>query len=112
VSIRGAQLRLGLFAAVLVLLCVNALALWGDEVAHAVQTVIQSVIGAGAILSGLVVARRVSGIQRWWRLLAVAAVVGWLVAEVLWWFSEGPTGHGIASTLCVAAYTQPRRSPG
>ena len=35
VSVTGGQLRLGLFAGVLVLLCVNAMSPWGDAAAHA-----------------------------------------------------------------------------
>lgn len=51
-SVKGYQLRLGLFAAVLALLCVNAMAPWGEQTAHGVFTAMQAGIGIGAIVAG------------------------------------------------------------
>ena len=47
-SVTGGQLRIGLFAAVLALLCVNALALWGDEPARQVYAVLGAASGIGS----------------------------------------------------------------
>ncbi len=45
--ISGGRLRLGLFAAVFVLLCVNALALWGEQTAMWGFTALQAITGLG-----------------------------------------------------------------
>ncbi len=73
VPVKGYQLRLGLFAAVLLLLVVNALAPWGDIAAHQVYVVLQAATGVGAMLCALVVVRRVSGTARTWRLFVIAS---------------------------------------
>ena len=69
VSVKGHQLRLGLFAAVVALVCVNAVAPWGDAAGRMGATVLQSGVGAAAIICGVVFARRVHGLSR---LLAAA----------------------------------------
>src|SRR5690349_21060672 len=45
--------------------------------------------GAGlvAVGYGLVVAPRMHGAARWWRLLAVGAVASLLAGQLTWWFS-------------------------
>ena len=62
VAVKGYQLRLGLFAAVVILVFVNTVGFWGDEVARLSEIVLQSIIGAGGVVCGLVVASRVSGL--------------------------------------------------
>lgn len=85
-------MRVGLVVTVTVLLTVNSLALWGDEPARRVAAVAQACTATGAVLYGLVAARRVTGVSRWWRLLAVGAVAGWLGGQLAWW----ARGDGIA----------------
>src|SRR5215203_1186355 len=73
VSITGSQLRLGLFAGVLVLVC------------------------------GLMVALRVTGKARIWRLLGVATLLSHLVGDAIWWSNRAAAG-GTAPWPAVAAY--------
>ncbi len=47
------------------------------------QFVLEAAICIGAVLYGLVVLRRVSGLWRWWRVCLVAAVAIFLTAEIL-----------------------------
>ncbi|OBG85800.1 diguanylate phosphodiesterase [Mycobacterium sp. E802] len=74
-----------LVVGVLVAAGVNALALWGPGVAYRGEAVLQLCTGLVAVVCGVVVAARMSGAARWWRLLYVAAVLMWLVGQVLWW---------------------------
>lgn len=103
VSLTGSQLRLGLFAGVLVLLCVNALALWGDAAARQVHFVLLSIAGVAVVVCGLVVAWRVTGKARIWRLLGAASILSMLVGEVIWWSSRAAAG-GTAPWPAVAVY--------
>lgn len=105
-SVTGGQLRLGLFAAVVALLFVNALGLWSDQTAHWLNTALQGIAGVSVLVGGLVIAKRVSGLDRVWRLLIVAGFVSWLIAEGLWW-SVQATGASSAPWIAVAAYFLP-----
>lgn len=94
-SVTGGQLRIGLFAAVLALLCDNALALWGDELARQVYAVLGAASGIGATTYAVVVVRRVRGTERMWRLLIIAGMASWLFGEVLWWSNRVATGRSV-----------------
>src|SRR6478735_8901198 len=85
VRVTGGRLRLGLFAVVLMLLCFNALALWGVQTAHWIFTALQAIVGLAAIVAALVVARRKRGLAKSWRLVVVAAFVSSLVGDLLWY---------------------------
>lgn len=67
------------------LVVVNGFAPWGEDVAHFVDVTLQVCVAGGAIVYGLWVSRRVRGVSRAWRLLAVGAVVSLLLGEVSWW---------------------------
>ena len=101
-SVKGYQLRLGLFAAVSALLCVNALAPWGQQTAQWIFTALQATIGVGAIVCGLVVARRMHGLARAWRLVVVAAFVSSLIGDVVWRVGHAASGSYTAPPLSVA----------
>ena len=104
--VTGGQFRVGLFAAVLALLCLNALTLWGEQTAQWVFTALQAITGLGAIVCALVVARRTQGPATAWRLVVVAAFVSSLVGDLLWY--AGRVGAlGTAPPLAVAAYFIP-----
>ena len=103
VSSTGSQLRLGLFAGVLVLLCVNALSLWGDTTARQVYFTFQAIAGIAVLVCGLTVARRVTGKARIWRLLGVATLLSHLAGDAIWWSSRAAAG-GTAPWQAVAAY--------
>lgn len=81
--VTGGRLRLGLFAVVLALLCVNALAVWGQQAAQVVFMALQATIGLAAIVCAFVVARRKHGLERSWRLAVIAAFVASLVGDLL-----------------------------
>jgi diguanylate cyclase (GGDEF)-like protein len=106
VSIRGGQLRLGLFAALLVLLCVNACALGGEQTAQWVFTALQAIVGLGAITCALVVARRKRGLTRGWRLVVVAAFLSSGAGDLLW-YALRATDDGTAPPFAVALYFVP-----
>ena len=106
-SVKAHQVRLGLFATVVVLLCVNALALWGEGAARMGATVLQVGAGAGVVICGVVFARRAHGLSRWWRLLVVAGCLSWLLGEPLWWLGGGESGSGVAKSAAVVAYFLP-----
>lgn len=103
VSVTNGQLRLGLFAGVLVLLCVNALAPWGEATARQVHFALLATAGIAVVVVGAAVSRRVTGIARTWRLLGVATILCNLVGDVIWW-SNGATPTGTAPWPAVAAY--------
>ncbi|MET0704556.1 MAG: EAL domain-containing protein [Mycobacterium sp.] len=105
-SITSSQCRISLFATAALLASANAYAPFGDETARAIAMALQSGAGVGALVSAAVVARRVTGRARWWRLLIIASISGLIVAEVFWWLS----GAGTASSpppAGVAAYFVP-----
>ncbi|MGZ6779831.1 MAG: GGDEF-domain containing protein, partial [Mycobacterium sp.] len=95
-TMTGGRLRLCLFATTVVVLYVNALGLWGDTAAMRVYTALQAITGVAALTYALVVARRVRGKARTWRLLCVAAFSSWLLAEALWWSAHNATSTGTA----------------
>lgn len=105
-SVTGGQLRLGLFAAVCALLVVNALGLWSDQTAQWLNAALQAIAGVSVLVGAVVVASRVSGLDRAWRLLIVAGFVSWLIAEGLWWSGQA-TGASAAPRIAVAAYFLP-----
>jgi diguanylate cyclase (GGDEF)-like protein len=83
---RGFHVRLVLFAVTAVLVIGNALrpagvaaSIWGDAI-------LQSAACLSVVVCGLVVACRVTGPARTWRLLVVVAVVCWLSAQAVWWW--------------------------
>lgn len=76
--------RLALTAGVALLAVINALALAGTEIARRGEVVLQVATGLGAAVCGVVVAARMRGAARWWRLLYVGALLIWAVAEMLW----------------------------
>lgn len=89
--------RLAIFGLVTLLAAINALAPWGERAAHRGEIILQLGTGLAAFVSGLLVARRVSGLSRWWRLLYVAALGLWLLGQTLWW--TGSTRANGAATF-------------
>ncbi len=103
-SIKAYHLRIYLFVFVVLLVSVNALALWGDEAARRGEAILQLSTGLGAVVCGVVVALRVSGAARWWRLLAAAALLSWLAGQAFWWSSGAGADAVPAPPAAVAAY--------
>jgi hypothetical protein len=93
VSVKGEQLRLGVFAVVLGLACVNALALWGVEPARWGYTALQACTGAAAMVCAGVMAFRNHGVARLWRLLVFAATASCARSQCpISHFAERPGG--------------------
>jgi diguanylate cyclase len=103
VAVTSSQVRLGLFAGVAVLLCVNALALWGDVPARRIHFAFLGMAGAAVVVCGLAVAWRVTGKARLWRLLGVATLVSHLIGDAIWWLTKSTAG-GPAPWPAVVAY--------
>ncbi|MCT7661077.1 putative bifunctional diguanylate cyclase/phosphodiesterase [Mycobacterium deserti] len=106
--VKGDKPRLVLFAAVfavvLVVAVVNALALWGQDVSRLVYGLMQLTAGSGAILCALIMAWRTSGLSRWWRLTAVASIAGWMLGQYFWMWSDAGRKTGVLPTPGVVAY--------
>lgn len=83
-TVRRSRLRLLVLAGVFTLAAVNATALWGTSVAETVEHVLQVGAAMAAIACGLTVARQQRGIERWWRLVFVAALANWVIGQTLW----------------------------
>jgi diguanylate cyclase (GGDEF)-like protein len=92
-----------LFAGVAVLLCVNALALWGDGPARLVHFALQAIVGIAVVVCALTVAWRVTGPARTWRLLGIATLLCHLTGDAIWWSTRATAG-GTAPWPAVAAY--------
>jgi len=103
VSVTGSQLRLGFFAGALMLLCVNALSPWGEVTARQVSFAAKVSAGVAVLVCGLMVAWRVTGKARLWRVLGVATLLCHLVGDTIWWSSRATTG-GIAPWPAVVCY--------
>lgn len=101
----GSQRRVALFATVAVLVWLNALEPLGGDAARWVAAGLQSCVGAGSLICAVLVARRVDGADRWWRVLVIAAMSSWLLGELCWWF--GGTADGTAPPPGIAAYFLP-----
>lgn len=107
VSVKIAQWRLAIFAAVTVVALVNALGLYGEHTARSVAQVLQAVVGGSALTAAVLLGRRFTGVARWWRLLVAGGMLSWLVAEVAWILSGAGRDGGGAPTVAVVAYFMP-----
>lgn len=97
-------MRIALFVVVALLAGVNALAPWGDEAARRGDTLLQLGTGLGAVICGVVVALGMSGMARWWRLLLVMVLAGFLAGQILWWSSGGEEGSASAAPAMFITY--------
>ncbi|TFV60226.1 EAL domain-containing protein [Mycobacterium sp. PS03-16] len=106
-SIKGYPFHLGLLVTVIVAVLVNASAPWGDHVARIGEVVLQASVGVSVMVCAAVVARRERGVAKTWRLLVLAAMSSWLIAESLWWLSGPVVDDGPAPAVGVVAYFLP-----
>ncbi|OBK20710.1 diguanylate phosphodiesterase [Mycobacterium asiaticum] len=85
--------RLYVFCAVALVAVINAIGPWGELAANRGEKLLQLCTSLAAIVCALMVARRVRGMSRWWRLLYAAALGLWVFSQALWWTSgPGPDG--------------------
>ncbi|MET8853432.1 EAL domain-containing protein [Amycolatopsis sp. NPDC004625] len=79
------------------LVVVNGFAFWGDTFALWVDDTMQLSAGIGAVVCGVVVARRVRGHQRWWRVLVAIGMAGWSLGQCAWSWYQLVDGRGLPS---------------
>lgn len=103
-SFQGRRLRRGLSAVVAAAAAFNALALWGVATAQRVQFVLEATLCVSALLVGLVVVRRVSGLARWWRVCLLTAIATFLAAEFLSRLDGAAAVGATAPVPAVVAY--------
>ncbi|WP_445165419.1 putative bifunctional diguanylate cyclase/phosphodiesterase [Mycolicibacterium sp. Dal123E01] len=72
--------------------------------AQRVQFVIEAILCVTALIVGLVVAHRVTGLSRWWRVSLVAAIATFLSAEYLSRLGHAPDLSPTAPAPAVACY--------
>ncbi|OBB47383.1 GGDEF domain-containing phosphodiesterase [Mycobacterium sp. 852002-51961_SCH5331710] len=106
-SLRDYRLRWAVLVAMFVVVSVNALAPWGRDVATALLTALQAVVGIAILVIGFSVARRVSGASRWWRILIATACLSWQVGELMWWAGGGSADGRVAGVREIIAYLLP-----
>ncbi|OCB36270.1 diguanylate phosphodiesterase [Mycobacterium malmoense] len=82
-SFQSHRLSFGLSIVAVAAAVLNALAPWGVATAQHVQFILEATLCVGALLVGLVVAVRVAGLSRWWRVALLAAISTFLAAESL-----------------------------
>ena len=103
-SLVSRRLRCGLSAAVVAAAAFNALGLWGPGTALRMQFALEAVVCVAAVVVGLAVLPRVTGLSRWWRATLIAAVAIFLGAEVLSQLTGPADRHVTAPWLSVTGY--------
>ncbi|MGW5747212.1 putative bifunctional diguanylate cyclase/phosphodiesterase [Amycolatopsis sp. NPDC003861] len=76
---------------------VNGFAFWGDTFALWIDDALQLGAGVTGIVCGIVVARRVRGHQRWWRVLVAIGMTGWSLGQCVWSYYQLVDGRGLPS---------------
>ncbi|MEV4316820.1 EAL domain-containing protein [Actinocrispum sp. NPDC049592] len=94
---RRYQLAVSLVVVMAVVVVVNGMALWGDTLAQWVDDALQLSTGLSAAVCGWVVARRVTGPQRWWRLLIAVGMFGWSCGQFVWSWHQLVENEGLPS---------------
>ncbi|WP_290058998.1 putative bifunctional diguanylate cyclase/phosphodiesterase [Amycolatopsis solani] len=79
------------------LVVVNGFAFWGDTFALWIDDAMQLSAGVAAVVCGVVVARRVRGHQRWWRVLVAVGMAGWSLGQCVWSWYQLVDGRGLPS---------------
>ncbi|MEV6648755.1 EAL domain-containing protein [Amycolatopsis sp. NPDC051371] len=79
------------------LVVVNGFAFWGDTFALWIDDAMQLSAGVAAVVCGVLVARRVRGHQRWWRVLVAVGMAGWSLGQCVWSWYQLIDGRGLPS---------------
>jgi diguanylate cyclase (GGDEF)-like protein len=79
------------------LVVVNGFAFWGDTFALWIDDAMQLSAGVAAVVCGVLVARRVRGHQRWWRVLVALGMAGWSLGQCVWSWYQLIDGRGLPS---------------
>jgi diguanylate cyclase (GGDEF)-like protein len=96
-KVRRYQLGVLLIVVLAALIAVNGLALWGDQFAQWVDNAMQLSAGLTAVACGWLVGRRMSGAQRWWRVLFAIGMAGWSCGQIIWSWYQLFGGDGLPS---------------
>jgi hypothetical protein len=96
-TFRRYQVATVLVVALAAVVVVNGFALWGDRPALWVDDVLQLGTGLTAVVSGCLAARRMTGAQRWWRLLIAVGMFGWSCGQVIWSYYQLVGNEGLPS---------------
>ncbi|MBP2328335.1 diguanylate cyclase (GGDEF)-like protein [Kibdelosporangium banguiense] len=96
-SSRRYQVAVALVVVMAALVAVNGLALWGDRLALWVDDAMQLGTGLSAVVCGWLVARRVNGPQRWWRVLIAVGMFGWSCGQCIWSWYQLVENKGLPS---------------
>ncbi|MFD8497209.1 putative bifunctional diguanylate cyclase/phosphodiesterase [Amycolatopsis sp. NPDC059657] len=96
-TVRRYRVAIGLIVVLACLVVLNGFAFWGDTFAQWVDDALQLGTGLSAVVCGWIVARRVGGTQRWWRLLIVFGMAGWSVGQFIWSWYQLVDGRGLPS---------------
>ncbi|MCV7214193.1 EAL domain-containing protein [Mycobacterium crocinum] len=103
-SLGSRRLGCGLTAAVVAAAAFNAVGVWGVSTALRVQFALEAIVCIAALVVGLAVIPRVTGLSRWWRMSLLAAVAIFLAAELGWQLAGFADRHATAPWLSVVAY--------
>jgi len=82
---------------------INAMAPWGHAAAHRGEVILQLITSLGAVVCGIVMACRMRGLARWWRLFYIAGLLCWLIGQVLWWTDRAGVAPLAASIVYLLA---------
>ncbi|GHG26860.1 MULTISPECIES: putative bifunctional diguanylate cyclase/phosphodiesterase [Amycolatopsis] len=96
-TVRRYPVAILLVFVVAALVVVNGFAFWGDTLALWVDDALQLSAGITAVVCGVVVARRLRGHQRWWRLLVALGMTGWSIGQCVWSWYQLVDGRGLPS---------------
>jgi diguanylate cyclase len=103
-SLQGRRVRHVIFAVAVVAVVLNGWAPWGVPAAQRIQFVLEATVCVGALVYGLMVVRRVRGVDRWWRVSLLGAIATFLTAESIWRLSGAAARGDTAPSPVVAAY--------
>ncbi|SFW69953.1 putative bifunctional diguanylate cyclase/phosphodiesterase [Amycolatopsis australiensis] len=96
-TVRRYPVAILLVVVTVALVVVNGFAPWGDTLAQWVDDAMQLSAGVGAVVCGVLVARRVRGHQRWWRVLVATGMAGWSLGQCVWSWYQLVDGRGLPS---------------
>ncbi|KUI22263.1 bifunctional diguanylate cyclase/phosphodiesterase [Mycobacterium sp. GA-2829] len=79
---------------------INLAAPWGRATAEYVEPFLRIGADVLSLVAGLVVARRVQGKSRWWRLCYAGSMMSWLLSQGLIWTGTSTSAAVVAYLLC------------
>ena len=96
-TLRRYQVATALIVVLSALVAVNGFAFWGDTFALWIDDAMQLGAGLTAVVCGWLMASRVRGLHRWWRLLLALGMAGWSGGQVVWSWYQLVDNEGLPS---------------